>query len=223
MALLIAGFSLLAAAQAAKLTSVVVPGGCYNLPDYESAGPVNAGFAGPWVVYVDQCVNTTTPDNACSTEGFGSQAVAWEQEEGNTILERGYIGIVRENDMAKSPLRCMDGIGFQAFVPVGDSAEYRAVNITDMPYSAELMWNLGSYSEPIQAYHHYLDGVKQDGIFLGSHNVTTWGISLQEAMAGSGGEPWWMIRLLGPESADPLTGNALEDGEYRTFIRIDGS
>lgn len=121
--------------------------------------------------------------------------------------------------MAKTTFQCQDGVGFQARVPDSD---YTPVNITDMPYSAELMWGLGSYSEPVHAYYHYLDGNKQDGIFLGAHNVTTWGISLQDGNAGSGDKPWWMIRLLGPGSKDPQTGVALEDGEYRTFIRIDG-
>lgn len=85
------------------------------------------------------------------------------------------------------------------------------------------MWGLGQYSVPVQAYYHYVDGQKQDGIFLGAHNVTSWGIQLQEGDAGSGGRPWWMIRLLGPGSKDPQTGQALMDGEYKTFIRIDGS
>jgi hypothetical protein len=29
--------------------------------------------------------------------------------------------------------------------------------------------------------------------------------------------------LLGPNSADPSTGEPLYDGEFRTFVRIDGS
>lgn len=135
------------------------------------------------------------------------------------------IAIVSENDLAKSPLRCNDATdSFESYVPSGVSgAEWKSVNITDMPYSAQLMWGLGQYSLPIQAYHHYLDGVKQDGIFLGAHNVTSWAVQLQDGSAGSGGKPYWLVRLLGPGSADPVTGAELEDGEYKTFIRIDGS
>ncbi|KAJ5108484.1 hypothetical protein N7456_005159 [Penicillium angulare] len=215
MALLLTGLSLLAATQAAKLTSVPVPNGCAGLPNWGATGRI----AGPWIPVVDQCVNTTATDHACTMEGYGTQAVAFQQQQGNNVVEKGYIGIVEENTMAKSTFRCLDGTGFQAVVP---HSGYTSVAITDMPYSAQLMWNLGEYSEPVYAYYHYLDGKKQDGVFLGSHNVTTWGISLQDGEIGSGDKPWWMIRLLGPNSQDPQTGHALEDGEYRTFIRIDG-
>lgn len=87
MALLLTGFSLLAAAQAAKLSSVAVPNGCAGLPNWQST----AGFAGPWIPVVDQCVNTTAPDNACSMEGFGAEAIAFQQREGNAIVEKGYV------------------------------------------------------------------------------------------------------------------------------------
>jgi hypothetical protein len=76
MSLLIAGFSLLAAAQAASVRPVEVSGGCTKLPGYDSS----AGIAGPWVVTVDQCVNTTASDNACTMEGFGSEAVYFLQQ-----------------------------------------------------------------------------------------------------------------------------------------------
>ncbi|KAJ5103180.1 hypothetical protein N7532_003709 [Penicillium argentinense] len=219
MSLLLAGFSLLAAAQAA-VRPVEVSGGCASLPAYDSS----ARIAGPWVVPVDSCVNTTATDNVCSMEGFGSEAVYFLQQ-GDTSVQRGYIAIVSKNDLAKSPLRCNDETNsFESYVPSGVSgAEWKSVNVTDIPYSAQLMWGLGQYSLPIQAYHHYRNGVKQDGIFLGAHNVTTWALQLQSGSAGSGGKPYWLMRLLGPNSADPVTGDALAEGEYRTFIRVDGS
>ncbi|CAI7667426.1 unnamed protein product [Penicillium pancosmium] len=220
MSLLIAGFSLLAAAHAATVRPVEVSGGCTKLPVYDSS----AGIAGPWVVTVDQCVNTTASDNACSMEGFGSEAVYFLQQ-GDTGVERGYLAIVDKNDIAKSPIRCNDATNsFESYVPSGVSGdEWKSVNISDYAYSAELMWGLGQYSLPIQAYNHYQDGVKQDGIFLGSHNVTTWGIQINSGSAGSAGRSYWTLRLLGPNSADPSTGRPLYDGEFRTFVRIDGS
>ncbi|KAJ6131325.1 hypothetical protein N7523_001785 [Penicillium sp. IBT 18751x] len=220
MAFLLAGLSFLAAVQACTVTPVAVPSGCTNLPSYDSS----TGIAGPWIVEVNQCVNTTATDNACNIEGFGSEAVYFLQQ-GDTSVVRGYIGIVSRNDLAKSPLRCNDATdAFESYVPSGVSgAEWKAVNVTDIPYSAQLMWGLGQYSLPIQAYYHYLDGVKQDGIFLGAHNVTSWAVQLQDGSAGSGGQPYWLIRLLGPGSEDPVTGAELEEGEYKTFIRIDGS
>lgn len=83
---LISAFSLLAAVQAASVRPVEVSGGCTKLPDYDSS----TEMAGPWVVIVDQCVNTTAPDNACSMEGFGSEAVYFIQQ-GDTSVQRGYV------------------------------------------------------------------------------------------------------------------------------------
>ncbi|KAJ5591486.1 uncharacterized protein N7459_001855 [Penicillium hispanicum] len=219
MSFLLAGLSLLAAAQAASVSPVAVKGGCASLPQYNAQD----GIAGPWVVTVDQCVNTTAADHACSMEGFGSTSVYLIQS-GETSPHRGYIGIVSENDLAKSPIRCNDASkAFESYVQYEYDVKWLGVNVTDMPYSAELMYGLGQYSLPIQAYNHYKDGVKQDGLFLGAHNVTTWGIQPVEGDQASGGKPWWMIRLLGPNSAVPNTGKPLYDGEFRTFIRIDGS
>ncbi|KAJ5676173.1 hypothetical protein N7462_009070 [Penicillium macrosclerotiorum] len=217
---LIAALSILAAAYAATVEPVQVQGGCSSLPAYDAS----TGMAGPWVVEVNQCVNTTAADHSCTMEGFGSTSVYFLQQ-GDTSVQRGFIAIVSENDLAKSPLRCNDATtSFESYVPSGVSGyQWKSVNITDMPYSAQLMWGLGQYSLPIQAYNHYVSGVKQEGIFLGAHNVTTWGVQLQSGSAGSGGKPYWLVRLLGPGSADPQTGDALLDGEFRTFIKIDST
>lgn len=86
MALFLAGISMLAAVQACTVTPVEVPGGCASLPSYDSS----TGIAGPWVVEVNQCVNTTATDNACSIEGFGSEAVYFLQQ-GDTSVQRGYV------------------------------------------------------------------------------------------------------------------------------------
>lgn len=87
------------------------------------------------------------------------------------------------------------------------------------------MWGLPEAATiPIEPYYHYYaNGTQQPGLFLGSHNVTTWGIKYYEADSGSYGDPYWLIRLLGPGSEDPITGQPLDDGEYETFIRVEGS
>ena len=86
MSMLLAGLSLLAVAHATYVTPVAVPNGCSNLPGYSSA----SGMAGPWVVTADQCVNTTTPNQACSMEGFGSVPVYFLQE-GDTQVKKGFV------------------------------------------------------------------------------------------------------------------------------------
>lgn len=55
-------------------------------------------------------------------------------------------------------------------------------------------------------------GVRQDGVFIGSRNVTTWGFRYQSA--SDGGPDYYEIRLLGLDGADPATGEPLRDGEF---------
>ena len=119
-------------------------------------------------------------------------------------------------------IQCNVGGILEAWTPSGVSGyAWNQINITNIPYSAMLMWGLPeSATIPIEPYYHYIDGVQQTGLFLGSHNVTAWGITYEEADSGSYGDPYWSIRLLGPGSEDPVTGQALGDGEYETFIRV---
>lgn len=86
MKLLLAGLPLLGAVQACSVTPVEVPNGCMNLPSYDPS----TSIAGPWIVEVNQCINTTATDNACSIEGFGSEAVYFLQQ-GDTSVVRGYV------------------------------------------------------------------------------------------------------------------------------------
>ncbi|KAJ5171922.1 hypothetical protein N7492_004515 [Penicillium capsulatum] len=209
MSFLLTGLSLLAAAQAA-VTSVEVKGGCSKLPGYSSS----TGIAGPWIFTADHCHKIDSSNGACSIEGFGSTS----QNFGD---DRGYMGIVTENTMAKTPIRCNGHTdAFESRVEYKGSVGWVPVNVTDMPYSAQLMWGLGEYSRPLQAYELYEDDKKMDGFYLGAHNVTTWALS----DVSSGGDPaYWQMRLLGPNSADPTTGKPLYDGEtIKSYIRIDG-
>jgi hypothetical protein len=101
------------------------------------------------------------------------------------------------------------------------------VNLTDIPYDAELGWGFGQYGTPVEAYHHYVDGALQDGLFLGQGNVTTWGVKLYpvDESGTLDGLPYWGLRLLGPESTVPTANGtvALMDGEYMTFLMVTGS
>ena len=89
MALLFVSLSLLAIAHAAEVTPVPVPYGCTSLPNVQQTGP-NSGFAGPWNVVVDQCVNTTAADNACTIEGFRNVARSITVD-GQPEAKRGFV------------------------------------------------------------------------------------------------------------------------------------
>lgn len=81
------------------------------------------------------------------------------------------------------------------------------------------MWGLDEQaSVPVDFYHHYVNGTQQDGLFIGANNVTTWAI---KEYSDSGSKlPYWLFRLLGPDSEDPITGAALEEGELVTYIKV---
>ncbi|KAK2757115.1 hypothetical protein FQN54_005085 [Arachnomyces sp. PD_36] len=221
---LLAVSSIAAVAQALpNVTPVLAEGGCSVYPGYDA----DTGIAGPWVVMVDQCVNSTTPGVPCTIEGFGSSAEP-RILAGDTGIHEGYITIVHRNDLAKNPLRCNSaqpaGSTLQANVPSGVSGySWTPLQVADIPYSAPLMWGLEEeYSHAVEPYYHVdADGVRQEGLFLGAHNVTSWGI--EYVSSGFFGLPYWFIRLLGPDSEDPVTGEPLGDNESVTFIRVDGS
>lgn len=59
-----------------------------------------------------------------------------------------------------------------------------------------------------ETYAHEIDGVKQDGTFLGSRNVTTW------AFGRLAKETSWRVRLMG------LGSEELQDGEVEGFLQV---
>lgn len=84
---LLAMSSIAAIAQALpSVTPVPVTGGCSAFPDYDA----DTGIAGPWVVTIDQCTNSTTPDEPCLNEGFGSNAQP-RRLAGDTGIHQGYV------------------------------------------------------------------------------------------------------------------------------------
>jgi hypothetical protein len=88
------------------------------------------------------------------------------------------------------------------------------------------MWGLGSFGTPISTFYHYIDGVKQPGLFLGQDGYTTWGIRRYDMDPSTSvdGLPYWGIRLLGLNSQLTWLNNTpVYPDEYRTFIKVYGS
>ncbi|KAL3418311.1 hypothetical protein PVAG01_10027 [Phlyctema vagabunda] len=214
--LLILSTVLSAALAVPNVTVVPTTGGCAAYPGYDAS----SGIAGPWTIVVNQCDNS-------SIENFGDNSQVYRKA-GDTGIHQGVITIASVNDQAKNPLRCNARTGaLEAYTATGVSGyAWNQVNITEYPYNAQLMWGLGQSGTPVEAYHHYVDGVQQPGLFLGQANVTTWGIKKYPADSATtlDNEPYWGFRLLGPKSSIPwLNGSALFPDEYRTFIKVYGS
>ena len=93
---------------------------------------------------------------------------------------------------------------------------YSAVNIANKdPGSAPIMWGLSDDAEvlPIEPYRHHVDGEEVEGTFLGSGNVTRWGVKYYDPQTEEG-FPYWFFRLL-QEGAEELG-----EGESDTFIKV---
>ncbi|PYH69143.1 uncharacterized protein BO88DRAFT_404854 [Aspergillus vadensis CBS 113365] len=215
---ILTGVSMLAgSAYASAVQPVRATGGCTNIDSYSP----ETGTTGYFMLAASDCKNVTAPDQACPIEGFGDTSVVFRTA-GETGIHMGYIAIGSENDEAKNPIICDDSSPsiLNGLVETGVSGySFQPLNISSIPYTALLMWGLDEQaSVPVDFYHHYVNGTQQDGLFIGANNVTTWAI---KEYSDSGSKlPYWLFRLLGPDSEDPITGAALEEGELVTYIKI---
>ncbi|KAI2464023.1 hypothetical protein F4781DRAFT_414490 [Annulohypoxylon bovei var. microspora] len=201
------------------VTANVLPSeDCSSYPGYDAS----TDTAGPWTI---QLVDS---DNV-AIEGFSDTSVYSVSFNPSTdtkpSLRWGSITFPTRNDIAKNPLKC-DAGELQGWVPTdltaaGAPTSYQWIPlvISSYPYDAALMWKIDG--ETPQIFEHYVGDVKQDGVFLGSYNTSTsWGLKYEAANVGSSGQDYYYARLLGPNSADPVTGEALSANETTAFIKI---
>ncbi|KAI1342772.1 hypothetical protein F5Y15DRAFT_268660 [Xylariaceae sp. FL0016] len=190
---------------------------CSSYPGYDAA----SNTAGPWLI---QLVDS---ENA-AIEGFSDvsdYSISYNPAtDTKPTIRWGSISFPTNNQIAKTPLQCEAGV-LQARVPMDLTAAgaptsyaWTPLVLSPYPYDAALMWMIEG--DAPQIFAHYVDGVKQDGVFLGGYdNSTAWGLRYEDADQGSSG-PYYYARLLGPDSADPTTGEALYTNETRAFIKI---
>ncbi|KAI2618230.1 hypothetical protein GGR54DRAFT_640799 [Hypoxylon sp. NC1633] len=201
-----------------NVTAKVLPADCSSYPAYDAA----SNTAGPWIVQV------VSSDNA-AIEGFGDTSVYSISFNPSTdrkpSLRWGFITFPTRNDLAKNQMKCEDGI-LKGWVPsdltdagAPTSYQWTPLVLSVYPYDQPLMWKVDG-SAP-QVFEHYIGGQKQDGVFLGGYSTsTTWGLKYESANAGSSGQDYYYARLLGPNSADPVTGAPLNTNETTAFIKI---
>ncbi|KAF2801773.1 uncharacterized protein BDZ99DRAFT_512829 [Mytilinidion resinicola] len=207
-------YSLPAAHAVPAVTVSALPAGCSSYPGYDA----DTGVAGPWVL------QTVSTDNT-AIEGFSDTSVYSVAFDTKPELRWGSITFPNDNKYAKTPLQCQSN-GLNARVPTDLTAAGAPTNyqwtplvLSPYPYDAELMWKIDG--DEVKIFEHYINGTKQDGVFLGGYNAsTTWGFKYYPADQGSSGLDYFLIRLLGPNSADPTTGAALQANETTGFIKI---
>ncbi len=214
-----------------NVTVVPATGGCSDITTYNNT----TGMTDLWTPILQNSDNS-------SIEDFGSdyQLIG---HEGDTGIHQGRVyslftplfhltnktQIVIGNaiDEAKLPFRCNDAVParIESRVPSGVSGySWTATNISYLPWDAELGWGFeNQYSIPLETYWHYIDGVKQPGVFLGNNGTTTWAVKYEPGNTSDteNTNAYWNMRFLGWNSGLPWeNGTALDVGEYRTFLRV---
>lgn len=131
-----------------------------------------------------------------------------------------YLTFPDRNDIAKNPLQCSNNT-LLALLEHGVSGyAYEPLQVSPYPYDATIGYDFGENSTAVKAFTHKIDGVQQEGTYLGGYeNTTTWGVRYEED-AGARGQSFFYVRLLGPDSADPKTGEALYPNEFTSFIKV---
>ncbi|KAJ5091068.1 hypothetical protein NUU61_005938 [Penicillium alfredii] len=188
---------------------------CSALPKYNDGSKI----AGPWTLKVHRCSDATASQTGCKLEGLEASCDVRKSAEDKGI-QQGVITISSGTEHAKVQIRCNGALQtLEARVPSGAGAgarDWHALVIDEAGNSGELAWGLGSKKTGrVQVYRHTLDHTALDGLFLGSHDETSWVLSSSGSYVSNVDHmPYWSMRL-----SPPTTKIALN--EYRTFIRIE--
>jgi hypothetical protein len=191
-----------------NVTVVPIKVGCAAFPNWDPATDTTYPFS----------IQATSTDNT-TIEGWGART---EYSRGPDQIRWGAMAIVPENDMAKTAVRCANG-SLQGYVPTGvGQTTWENLTIAHYPYDAELMYLIPD-GLPVETYALYQGTTRIPGLFLGNGGVATWGFKYYGADSSCCGIPFFLPRLLGPNSQDPTTGAPLEDGEFKGFFKVGGS
>lgn len=120
---------------------------------------------------------------------------------------------------AKAYYRCNNG---QAVV--GTSSPFENITVSKERRNAFALIDApAGNGYALEVYAHEVDGVRQDGVFLGAQNQTTWGFYYNEASCAADGTPtrdFYEVKLQGlPEDPDfpPTAGNPVR---FEGFIQV---
>ena len=104
-------------------------------------------------------------------------------------------------------------------------SEFFSLGVYDVEGSEFMAWGAPGPIDIPKPYFHFDEaGTKQEGVFLGHNNITSWGVKYREARPDSmEKQPFWSVRLLGPGNEDPSSGQELGEGESATFLRVSGT
>ncbi|KAM7198218.1 hypothetical protein V8F20_006245 [Naviculisporaceae sp. PSN 640] len=131
------------------------------------------------------------------------------------------MDVRKSTRLAKPVFRCFNG----ALEIVGDGDP--KITVSKDWRGAQMM--LGDYQGgpgyKLEPYAHEIDGVRQEGVFVGANGKTTWGFgwerpSQEDCVNGNSGLDWYSARLQGLEYDPSVESRAWGPVEFEGFIKV---
>jgi hypothetical protein len=124
------------------------------------------------------------------------------------------VHLAKSNRVQRTYTRCINGNGM-----IGSPAQN--ITISKDLNNAHLVVNPSKPGYIIEPYAHEINGVRQDGVFIGALNQTKWGFSYKsEAGCNGARQMYYEAKLLGlPVDPDTEPGAAYPP-EFEGFIKV---
>ncbi|PSN66255.1 hypothetical protein BS50DRAFT_410600 [Corynespora cassiicola Philippines] len=137
---------------------------------------------------------------------------------GSSTLELLGANLLKSYRYAKAPYFCVNGE-----LRVGASQETVGVS-KDMRNAFPLLQVEDPESTyEIEVYAHEIDGVRQEGVFLGAQNKTTWGFNYVRPTCGAEGagqNGFFQVKLLDLPVDEQYPPTAGYDPEFQGFLKL---
>lgn len=125
------------------------------------------------------------------------------------------VHLAKSKSVAKTYVRCINGNGVM-YNPSQNITISKDIN------NANLAINPSTPGYTIEPYAHEINGVRQDGVYIGALNQTKWGFRyrIDEGCDGKKGAMYYEAKLLGlPRDPDTEPG-ASYPHEFEGFIKV---
>ncbi|KAM7215158.1 hypothetical protein V8F06_009476 [Rhypophila decipiens] len=163
-------------------------------------------------------IEITSPEDVGLTGLLSTSSTQNWPTVGNLSNTEDYVSfdVRRSTYFAKPVFRCSNGtlhMNSPDFEPISVSRDYRG---------AWMM--LGEFADgpgyKLEPYAHELDGVRQEGVFLGAKGKTTWGFAYERAEVCGGLPDWYTARLMGLEIDPTVNDRAWGEIQSKGFLRV---
>ncbi|CZR60248.1 uncharacterized protein PAC_10144 [Phialocephala subalpina] len=170
--------------------------GANHCNGYPNSRPSDVSGAGPFIFHPDQADNSSINDMKVGGHGTGLVVYTNPQTAIELFSCSNHSLYDYLSDLSPNPPRMLTFL---------TSEDDKQVIYSDLGFEPE-------------TYAHEVAGVRQDGVFLGSGNVTTWAFNLVSGTGVAPSDGYYQMRLL-PKSEEVI-GKILREGEFKGFLKI---